>query len=329
MAHLPTQFRDASSNVEPSDADKANAPKAHADVRDVLAKDALLKEWGIDTILIGSYARHVSIKRLRDVDVFSKLPTVDRKKSSKEILDHFEKVLTDEYGKGRVTRQDRSIAVEFPKFDMHVDSVPARSNEKVWEVPDGGSGWVRTNPEKLGDLTSDKNKASLLSGEGIYVPMVKLVRQTRTANLAEQPGGLYFEILTYWAFESGRVKGDTRAEYFTTTLEQVSWQLDAAIIAGGLKDPTIDSSTITTRATTAELRTASSVFQGLATKARKALSEEDECKSAKLWREILGQNPGGQVFPLPSYCNADGTTKKSADIIPGEARVPAGNDRFA
>ena len=53
-----------------------------------------------------------------------------------------------------------------------------------------------------------------------------------------------------------------------------------------------------------------------------------------LWRELLGETQGTEepetVFPLPDYCNADGSTKASSrSIIAGAPAVPAGRDRYA
>ena len=63
MPELTTQFEAALSNIEPTTADKDNAPKAHAEVSAALADDATIADWGFDPILIGSYKRHVSIRR--------------------------------------------------------------------------------------------------------------------------------------------------------------------------------------------------------------------------------------------------------------------------
>src|SRR5689334_21629461 len=109
MAILAPQFAEALKRVEPLAKDKKNASKAHTEVREALERDAELIEMGIDTILIGSYARQVSIRRMRDVDVFSKLPKAPADLGARTILKKFEKVLTDEFGEKRVEPQDRSI----------------------------------------------------------------------------------------------------------------------------------------------------------------------------------------------------------------------------
>ncbi len=62
----------ALSRIEPN-ADAANAQKAHKEVAAVLEADEKLVELGVDPLLIGSYARHVSIRRVKDVDMFARL----------------------------------------------------------------------------------------------------------------------------------------------------------------------------------------------------------------------------------------------------------------
>src|SRR5687768_8089788 len=91
MAHLKDQFGEALSSIEPDD-DIEHAPEAHEEVRDALEDDEVLTQAGISTVLIGSYKRRVSIKRIRDVDVFSKLEA-GTDLGPVEILDHYETVL--------------------------------------------------------------------------------------------------------------------------------------------------------------------------------------------------------------------------------------------
>jgi hypothetical protein len=322
MAILAPQFESALRNVEPDANDKKNAPKAHKEVREALERDKQLVEWGIDTILIGSYARHVSIRRMRDVDVFSKLPAVPRDLTSTALLAKFLVVLEKEFPK-RVEAQDRSICVSFPDFDLTVDAVPARTQGSYWEIPDrpvGGNNWELTNPEKLGDLTTAMNDTH----GGTYVPIVKLIRQTRKANLGDQPGGLYFEVLTYHAHARQGVKGSSTAERYCGALRGVVKELHTAISAG-LEDPTIPGGKIKTRATRAQLEAAHSTFSTLSTAADAALADDDPCQSAAAFRKILGKNDDQEyVFPMPSHCE-DG---KGVLIMPGDSHVPAGNRRF-
>jgi hypothetical protein len=216
MAHLKQQFKDALSSIEPGD-DKTNAPVAHRLVRDALEADSKLAEYGVSPVLIGSYKRNVSIKRVRDVDVFVRLPDLPNGVTSQDILDRFFKVLHAEFGADpdghrRAKRQDRSLQVSFPEYDLYVDAVPARPywDGQTWEIPKKGDQdeWVRTNPEGLTSLSSEMNAAH----DGCYVPTVKLLRQTRRVLLGidKKPGGFFIEIATYQAFASGLAQGTTR-----------------------------------------------------------------------------------------------------------------------
>ena len=324
MPPLPDQFKDALSTIEPED-DVENAPEAHKEVRDALERSQELREAGIDTVLIGSYARHVSIYRIRDVDVLCRLPEYSGD-DAEALLDLVEKVLRDKFGDERVERQDRSVKVEFPDYDLAVDAVPARPCGGQWEIPDGEGGWQETNPLKLGALTTDMNA----NNDERYVPTVKLVRQARRGLLGdEQPGGLYLEIATYHAFDAG-IDADGTASYFVSALEGVAGQLDATVSAG-LPDPTLEGEIIRTRATTEQLQTAADRFAKAAKDARTALESDDACAAARTFRDILGQNTDGDwVFPMPSYCNEDGTKKSEArELAAGSRTIKGGDSRYA
>ena len=325
MPRLPDQFTDAKKNVEPRAQDVDNASRAHEKVRAALEASDDLRDAGIDTVLIGSYARHVSIHRMRDVDVLSKLPDLDGDDPD-ALLDTFEEVLFDEFGKERVERQDRSIKVDFPDYDLAVDAVPARSCHDHWEIPDGSGGWQETNPLKLASLTSDMNA----DHDEYYVPTVKLIRQVRRAQLGDtQPGGLYLEVATYHAFDAG-FDADGTAEYFTAALEGVADVLDAAA-GNGLDDPTLPGHKIATRASDEELRDAAGLFAGLASDASEALDSDDACPAAKTFRDMLGKNSDCTwVFPMPSYCNDDGTSKSlGKGLAAGSSRIRGGDSRYA
>ena len=327
VAKLPEQFKSATKNVEPEEADKTNASEAHKEVRAVLEADETLAQHQIDTLLIGSYGRKVSIRRIKDVDVFSMLEKDTDDLDPADLLSHFRSVLEDEYG-DRVTPQDRSVKVDFPLYNLAVDAVPARPLEDHWEIPDRDGGWEQTNPLELGRITSELNDQHELAGHGIYVPTVKLVRQVPRAALIDKPSGLYFEILTLHAFQDNELEADSQAEYLTLALEGTeAVMLDALI--NGLPDPTLDGEIIDTSATDEQLQAAYAKLASAASDAREALNELDDCASAKMWRDLLGKDPEGEfVFPMPEHCNEDGSRAFVA-VQPGESRVPRGNDRYA
>lgn len=333
MAHLNQQFKDALSSIEPGD-DKTNAPEAHRLVRDALEADAKLAEYGVSPVLIGSYKRNVSIKRIKDVDVFARLPDMPSDVTSKDILDKFFAVLhaefgTDSDGHRRTKRQDRSLQISFPEYDLYVDAVPARPHwdEETWEIPQKGdeNEWVRTNPEGLTSLSSEMNAAH----DGYYVPTVKLLRQTRRAQLGKKPGGFFIELATYQAFASGAVSGSDQAEYYVSALAEVSKIIENFVTHGiGVNDPTLPGETIHIRATEEELEAARTRFPDAATAADDALAEETEGKAALAFQKLLGKNGDDEmVFPMPPGFNEDGSKRASA-ILAGARVVPAGTRTF-
>jgi hypothetical protein len=326
MPPLAEQFKDAKGKIEPKAEDVDHAASAHKEVRTALEDSDVLSDMGVDTILIGSYARHVSIHRMRDVDVFSKLLDAPSEMSPDDLLRTFAEVLANQFGKDRVNAQQRSIKVDFPDLDLSVDAVPARPCESHWEIPAGDGGWHETDPERLGDLTSEMNADN---GEH-YVPTVKLIRQIRRTHLGDrQPGGFYLEIATYHSFNAGISAEDTPG-YLVAALKGVADQLTNAVDTG-LEDPALVGGTITTRATGSELRHAAELFSRLARDAREALDGEDACAAAKSYRDMLGKNSDDEwVFPMPSYCNDDGTAKSSTTgLAAGSALIRGGDSRYA
>ena len=326
MPEFTVQFTKAKSNVEASEEDKANASEAHQDVRACLESDEKLKSWGIDTVLIGSYKRHVAIRRVKDVDVLSKLPDLSRDAGPRQVLGYFKDVLEGAYGAGRVEVQRRSIKVEFPDFGLAVDAVPARPSQQssYIEIPDRAGGWQQTNPERLTELTTAMNNFY----DGEYVPLVKLIRQTRRHNLRDRPGGFYFEILTYHAAQAGLDRRSTAA-LFTSALRSIAGQLKMAAAGAAVQDPTMPGAFISIRATDTQMRAAASKFADLAAEAESALVAE-LCSGAKAFREILGRNDDGDwVFEMPATCNEDGTAKTVSLVSAGDRTIPAGDRRFA
>jgi hypothetical protein len=339
VATLATYFNGALSNIEPGE-DAKNAAEAHKQVSAVLEADERLKGLGVSCFLIGSYGRDVSIRRVKDVDVFARLEKATSALRPGDILDHVTKVLEKAFP-GCVERQHRSVKVEFSDYDLCVDIVIARPcidhPDDHWQIPekiedDGRASWVETNPTKMGELKTAANKEFLVAGTGVYVRVVKLVRQVRRTWVADQPGGYYFEVLTYHAFQDLQPEESTVADYLTVVLREIADCLPDYQNEGP-DDPTLDDRTIKTKATSDQVKAAAVRIAEAADLADQALAEEDACESAVLWRRLLGQTQNTEdpeeVFPLPDYCNQDGSRKKTSAIMKGAPAVPAGRDRYA
>ncbi|MFN3923916.1 MAG: SMODS domain-containing nucleotidyltransferase, partial [Pseudarthrobacter sp.] len=308
---------------------------AHQLVRSVLEGDETLAEYGINTVLIGSYKRRVSIRRVKDVDVFCRLEDLPADVTSKDILDKFFDVLHAAFGRDasghqRTKRQDRSLQVDFPEYDLYVDAVPARPHADgfTWEIPKRGQedDWQQTNPDDLTSLTQKMNDAH----NGMYVPTVKLLRQTRRALMGHsKPGGFFIEIATYQAFASGAVTGQNQAEYYSSALAAVSKLIRNHVDYGlTIGDPTLIGRSLKVRAKPEEFDRLRTKFLGAAESAATAVAEEDRGKAALVFQALLGLNGDDeQVFPMPSGYEDDGT-KKERLITPGDAHVPAGSRNF-
>jgi hypothetical protein len=328
MAVLTTEFDIALSRIEPSDDDKENAPDAHEQIRAVLQDDARLARYVIEPVLIGSYKRHVSIRRVKDVDVFCRLEESPTDLTPESLLEHFDQVLTLKYGARRVTKQARSVQVAFPEFDgLYVDAVPARSVDDVWEIPQHESNdWQKTNPEELTILSTSMNRRH----NDLYVPTVKLLRQTRRTLLGKRPGGLFVELALYKACERGLVSGANHAEFYASALEGAAVLIAEHASGDHIPDPTLPGETVQIRATDAELERAKTEFQAAGVKARDAYTTDDRCAAALAFRDLLGGNDHHEfVFPMPEDCTEDGRKKASATpIVTGDRTVPAGNRRY-
>lgn len=334
MTTLPSYFLEALTAIEPDD-DAANAKDAHAEVRKVLKESEELKKLGIDPVLIGSYARSVSIKRVKDVDLFARLNDADSDLRPGATLDLFEAALEPIYG-DRLSPQARSFKIDFPDVGLSVDVVPARPKNDHWEIPkktdqDNRASWVETNPLELNALTVQANTDFLLGERGIYVPVVKLVRQIRRTWCGLQPGGFFYEVMTYWAFINGQPRCTTIAECLVDVLTHIADQLPD-VEPDKLPDPTIEDKFILTKATEDEFDISIAGIEAARDRAIKALKEPDDCKSALLWQELLGKDSDGEtVFKMPEFCNSDGTTKASSTgtNTKGATTGPAGSGRYA
>jgi hypothetical protein len=178
-----TKFR---SRLELNDREQANVSARHNEIR-----DHMNEEFDIDhDFLTGSYARHTKTKPLKDVDIFCVLGDDERhyrRTSPAALLDAVEDALAKEYGRGCVTRQRRSVNVDFgvrpdaeDRTDYRVvsfDVVPAFALGDNYEIPDvsangGVGGWTKTNPR----IHADEALAAQKAYDGEWKGLVRMMK---------------------------------------------------------------------------------------------------------------------------------------------------------
>lgn len=329
METLDAQFDDALTRINLSEGQVTKAKNAHKEVRAVLEADPTLRSYKADTILIGSYGRHVAIQPGHDVDVLVKLEDYDEDPES--LYEAVRKPLKDHYGDRVDDSGAHAIAISFGD-DFSVDAVGATEDPASdhWIIPGPDATgrrtqWEQSDPQRLHELATNMNKDGPKVGDqGAYIPIVKMVRQIRKHHLGkERPKGLYFEFVTHDAFEQS-VAGTTFAEILASTLERIATQLESGAV---IDDPALDRP-YEKAPTQDQLSNAARIFRGLADKATAALGM-DKCPAAAAWREVFGENRNGQVFPLPPGCDASGKPVRSVESNPSlgsdEARGYAGS----
>lgn len=134
---LTDQFVEAHSRISLGDRRRI-AIAAHFEVRSVLRASRRLRDLGLQDVLIGSYARRVSIWPGKDVDVFGRLM-----KHTVNTLDPltayqaFEHSLRHYALQGRLTKQPRSLKVAFgPGRPPTPQAIRAVADQRDWARSD-------------------------------------------------------------------------------------------------------------------------------------------------------------------------------------------------
>jgi hypothetical protein len=158
MISVPDAFKKFRGRLELSTKEQDDASRRHNEIRDYLKTKFDIER----DFLTGSYKRWTKTKPLKDVDIFCVLGKKElhrRDKPPADLLAAFEAALVEKYGRSNVSRQRRSITVDFGvKPDenedtggkvMSFDVVPAFDKDKHYEIPDTGNpkGWTETDPE--------------------------------------------------------------------------------------------------------------------------------------------------------------------------------------
>lgn len=184
MISVAEAFMKFRSRLELTDREQDDASRRHNEIRDYL-KDKFDIERDF---LTGSYKRWTKTKPLKDVDIFCVLGQKERHRRDKppaDLLEAVEDALVEKYGRENVSRQRRSITVDFgvnPDSDedtdgkvMSFDVVPAFPKNTHYEIPDTStnSGWTETDPEVHYELAVEAQK----NYDGAWKGIVRMTKK--------------------------------------------------------------------------------------------------------------------------------------------------------
>ena len=194
MITLSESFKKFKSRLELNDREQANASKRQTEVREFLDTKFQINR----SFLTGSYARWTKVKPLKDVDIFFVLGKDEEHyldKHPNEILTAFENALVEKYGRSAVTKQSRSVGIDFGVIVdsddntdyrvVSVDAVPAFVDGSDYTIPNNATGkWMGTNPEIHAKKATEAHQAYSNEWKGL-VRMVKYWNQN--SRHAEKP----------------------------------------------------------------------------------------------------------------------------------------------
>ena len=180
MLTVTEAFRKFRSRLELTQKEQDDASRRQQEIRGVM--DEAFK---IDhDFLTGSYKRWTKTKPLKDVDIFCVLHKDERPKyrdgkPPSVLLNEVERVMVKKYGRANVSKQRRSVTVEFADAKdeervMSFDVVPAFAKGDHYEIPDTAtqSGWTETDPRVHAEKATAANEA--YGGE--WKGMVRMIK---------------------------------------------------------------------------------------------------------------------------------------------------------
>ena len=183
MITVQEAFEKFRSNLELHPDEEADASKRQIEIRAVMEKSFNVEY----DFLTGSYKRWTKTKPLKDVDIFCVLGQKERHYRDKKpsiLLADVETVLANKYGGGCVSRQRRSVTVDFGVLEdengetggkiMSFDVVPAFALEDYYEIPDTStsSGWTKTNPK----VHEEKARAAQKAYDDKWKGLVRMMK---------------------------------------------------------------------------------------------------------------------------------------------------------
>ena len=208
MNSLRHYFKALLSNIEPSSERKDLCSTLPGEVRDWLENNEF-QTSAPHTRLSGSYKRQTAIRigdqDINDVDILLFLPEEELENTPSHVISRVKTIL-DEYPDTSIDTkvQRRSVRLDFPSHDLHLDIVPAVAADGLKEklqVPNKAQGeWIDSDPLGYGRALSTLND----NKNGNVVPLIKMMKAWRDEHMkTRRPKSYVLEAILFEAINSG------------------------------------------------------------------------------------------------------------------------------
>lgn len=237
-----------------------------------------------------------------------------------------------------------------PLLPFTVDVVPARPFRDNYEIPqievirdteyqpvytpDGRvakrmtGAWIETNPLALNDRTSELNGEIFVGGRSAFVPLIKHIRQIRSAHLPKvKPSGLFYEFALHPGVTSEAVAGESWADLTKSAIDYIHGRL-VNLADDPVLDPILDQPYLPSPSAT-DLSIATDKWRDIARQANRAVLSTDRCTAALAWQQVFSVNDRSDplpVFPTPDGCTGRGTPYGAASAGVGANAARGGDE---
>jgi Second Messenger Oligonucleotide or Dinucleotide Synthetase domain len=252
MPNMRHHFSSLFSAFNPSDGRSNLARELPGEVRAFLEDHAFVTA-SPHTRLSGSYARDTAICDIKDVDVLLFIPDSHLERTPNSVLLEVKRVL-DDYpdASAETSGQRRSVHLEFPSHDLHLDIVPVvapNGADAVVMVPDRPQErWIKSDP--LGYATR-LSKLNQKHGSKVK-PLIKLVKAWRDVQMkTRRPKSYVLEVMVLTAVEDGAIELCDRstaqnvADFFAYVVAKYQGLMDNGSESPRIADPQVGGAYIT------------------------------------------------------------------------------------
>jgi hypothetical protein len=291
---LPSYFTKYLREIQPSRTSRERAIQLHTTLRDRLSStdDEYFADWFSGSFLYGSYIRNTAIHPIKDVDVCLLLNLSTSDYTPETIVRRLKNLLEDLGYEDKTAYQRRSIRIDMSGTTM--DAVPVVPNDeaKPLSIPDRKlKEWVDTHPKAHIEATTRINKEC----GGRYIPLVKIVKawyryQAKEKRVIERPKpkGFTLEVLVAKYQDQD---APTYAEAFVSFLQNLMNACGVLLKSGifpQIPDPGLPNEYLKVNFEPDEAKLFAAIVEESLAIAKKAIVAETYGESAKLWRDVFG-----------------------------------------